>query len=148
MREATSSINYHGAIIVETLAVKNMLKNRKLARAISDAGWYSLLLKIADKAERVGRHFIKLDRFASTSKTCSWCGHKVAELPLDVRAWMCPSCGEEHDRDVNATLNIKCLGILELRAGGSHVPACGVLHKTRHAPAVANEVGSKAARAA
>ena len=71
MREATSSINYHGAIIVETLVVKNMLKNRKLARAISDAGWYSLLLKIADKAERVGRHFIKLDRFASTSKTCS-----------------------------------------------------------------------------
>ena len=71
MREATSSINYHGAIIVETLAVKNMLKNRKLARAISDAGGYSLLLKIADKAERVGRHFIKLDRFASTSKTCS-----------------------------------------------------------------------------
>jgi transposase len=59
------------AIIVETLPVKNMLKNRKLARAISDAGGYSLLLKIADKAERVGRHFIKLDRFASTSKTCS-----------------------------------------------------------------------------
>ena len=60
------------AIIVETLAVKNMLKNRKLARAISDAGWSSPVLKIAYKSERAGRHFIKLDRFAGTSKTCSW----------------------------------------------------------------------------
>jgi putative transposase len=141
-------VDENQAIIVEALAVKNMLKNRKLARSISDAGWSSLLLKIAYKAERVGRHFVKLDRFASTSKTCSCCGHKIDDLPLKVRAWTCPSCGEEHDRDVNAALNIKRLGILELRAGGSHVPACGGLHKTGHVPAAANEAGSKAARAA
>jgi putative transposase len=136
------------AIIVETLAVKTMLKNRKLARAISDAGRSSLALKIAYKSERAGRHFIKLDRFAGTSKTCSCCGHRLDELPLNVRAWRCPNCGAEHDRDVNTALNIRRLGILELRAGGSHVSACGGLHTTGHAPAAANEAGSKAARAA
>jgi putative transposase len=133
------------AIIIESLAVKTMLKNRKLARAISDAGWSSLALKIAYKSERAGRHFIKLDRFAGTSKTCSCCGDRLDELPLNVRAWRCASCGAE---DVNAALNIKRLGILELRAGRSHVSACEGLHKAGHAPAAANEAASKSARAA
>jgi putative transposase len=141
-------VDENQAIIVETLAVKNMLKNRKLARAISDAGWSSLLLKIAYKAERAGKHIVKLDRWAATSKTCSDCGEKADEMPLSVRSWTCCTCGSEHDRDVNAALNIKRLGILELRAGGLHVPACGGLRKTGHAPAAADEAGSKAARAA
>jgi len=119
-----------------------MLKNRSLARAISDAGWHSLTSKIAYKAERAGRHFVKLDQWQATSKTCADCGHKLAELPLDIRAWECPGCGEHHDRDVNAALNIRRLGIAALRASGLHVPAPGGLPKTVHATAAAVEGGS------
>ena len=130
------------AIIVETLRVRNMLKNRSLARAISGAGWHSLTSKIAYKAERAGRHFIKLNQWEATSKTCADCGYRLAELPLDVRAWECPGCGEHHDRDVNAALNIRRLGIAALRASGLHVPAPGGLRKTVHATAAAFEGGS------
>lgn len=136
------------AIIVETLAIRNMLKNCKLARAISDAGWYSLVTKIAYKAERAGRHFVTVSRWEATSKTCSDCGHKVDKLPLHVREWTCTNCGEHHDRDFNAAVNIKRLGIAHLRAGGSHVPARGSLRKPGHSIAAAYEAGSRAARAA
>jgi putative transposase len=132
---------------VETLAVKNMLKNRRLSRAISDVGWSGLITKVGYKAERSGKHLVKIDRWAATSKTCSCCEHKIEELDLTVRRWTCESCGAEHDRDENAALNIKRLGVLELRAGGWHVPVCGGLRKTVHATAAANEAESIAARA-
>lgn len=135
-------VDENQAVIVETLRVRNMLKNRRLARAISDAGWSSFVSKIAYKAERAGVHFVKLDQWAATSKTCSCCGHKIDALPLDVRDWTCTNCGEHHDRDVNAALNIKRLGIAHLRAGGSHVPASGGLRKTVHETAAAGEGGS------
>jgi putative transposase len=61
---------------------------------------------MAYKASCAVRHFVKLDQWEATSKTCADCGHKLAELPLDIRAWECPGCGEHHDRDVNAALNI------------------------------------------
>jgi putative transposase len=85
---------------------------------------------ITYKAERAGQHFVKLDQWEATSKTCADCGHRLAELPLDVRGWNCPDCGEHHDRDVNAALNIRRLGIAALRASGLHVPAPGGLRKT------------------
>lgn len=135
-------VDENQAIIVETLRVGNMLKNRNLARAISDAGWHSLVSKITYKAERAGQHFVKLDQWEATSKTCADCGHRLAELPLDVRGWTCPDCGEHHDRDVNAALNIRRLGIAALRASGLHVPAPGGLRKTVHATAAAFEGGS------
>jgi putative transposase len=135
-------VDENQAIIVETLRVRNMLKNRNLARAISDAGWHSLVSKITYKAERAGQHFVKLDQWEATSKTCADCGHRLAELPLDVRGWNCPDCGEHHDRDVNAALNIRRLGIAALRASGLHVPAPGGLRKTVHATAAAFEGGS------
>jgi putative transposase len=141
-------VDENQAIITETLAVKNMLKNRTLSRAISDAGWHSLTSKIAYKAERMGTYLVKLDRFAATSKTCSCCGEKADEMPLSVRSWICGNCGSEHDRDVNAAINIRRMGILQLRAGGLHVPACGGLRKPTHAVAAADEAGSRAARAA
>jgi putative transposase len=134
-------VDENQAIIVETLRVRNMLKNRRLARAISDAGWHSLVSKIAYKAERAGRHFVKLDQWEATSKTCSCCGHKLDKLPLDVRDWTCPGCDEHHDRDVNAALNIKRLGIAQLRASGSHVLSVHRgLRKTVHETAAADEV--------
>lgn len=134
-------VDKNHAISVETLRVRNMLKNRKLAKAISDAGWHSLKTKIAYKAAAAGVHLIELNQWEATSKTCSCCGHKLDELPLEVRTWTCPSCDEHHDRDVNAALNIKHLGIAALKAGGSHVSASGCLRKPTHAVAAAVEGG-------
>jgi putative transposase len=125
-----------------------MQQNRSLAKAIGGAGWGGLRIEIAYKAERAGKHFVALDQWAATSKTCFACGERAAEMPLSVRHWTCANCGSEHDRNINAALNIKRLGILELRAGGVHVPACGGLHKTGDMPAAADEAGSRAARAA
>jgi putative transposase len=100
-------IDENQAIIVETLRVCNMLKNRNLAQAISDAGGHPLASKITYKAERAGQHFVKLDQWQATSKTCAPCAQRLAELPLDVRGRDCPDCGLHHDRDVNAALNIR-----------------------------------------
>ncbi|MBK1670673.1 transposase, partial [Rhodovibrio sodomensis] len=141
-------VDENQAVIVETLAVKNMVRNRRLARAISDAGWHGLISKVAYKAERSGKRLVKLDRWAPTSKTCSACGESVETIPLSVRDWGCEACGARHDRDINAAVNIKHLGIQKLRAGGTHVPACGGLRKPTHAVAAADETGNKAARAA
>lgn len=134
-------VDKNHAICLETLRVRNMLKNRKLARAISDASWHSLVSKITYKAERAGVHVVKLNQWEATSKTCSCCGHKFDVLPLDVRDWTCPACGERHDRDINAAINIRRIGILELRASGLHVPAPGSLRKSGHAPVAAYERG-------
>ena len=135
------------AVIVETLRVKNMLQNRRLAKAIADAGWYSLRIKIADKAKITGKHFVALDSWAATSKTCSGCGHRNSEL-RDEEYWRCPECGCLHDRDINAAHNIKRLGIVELRANGVWVPAHRGLRKTGDRLTAANEVGTAAAQVA
>jgi transposase len=77
-------------------------------------------------------HFVKLDQREATSKTRADCGHRLAELPLDVRGWDCPDCGEHHHRDVNAALNIRRHGIA----------APGGLRKSVHATAAAFAGGS------
>lgn len=141
-------VDENQAICVETLNIKGMQKNRRLAKAISDASWSSLRIKTEYKAKRAGKHFVALDRWAATSKTCSVCGFKCEELPLDVRKWTCSNCGSERDRDINAACVVKHFGILELRAGGVHVPVCGGSRKTGDMPAVAVEAESRAARAA
>jgi putative transposase len=74
-------VNENQAIVVETLKIKNMQKQRCLAKAIGDAGWHSLQTKVAYKAERAGNYFVGLDNRAATSKTCSCCGFKITELP-------------------------------------------------------------------
>ena len=106
---------------------------------------HSLFAKTRYKAERDGKHFVALDQWAATSKTCHCCGFKVAELPLCVRNWSCPNCGIEHDRDINAACTVKHLTILELRAGGVQVAVCGGLRKTGHVPAAAREAESSKA---
>ena len=136
------------AIGFESLKIKNMQKNRRLAKAIGDVGWHSLRSKAAYKAEQTGKHFVVLDQWAATSKTCHCCGFKAAEMPLSVRNWTCSNCGIEHDRDINAACMVKHLTILKLRAGGVHVPVCGGLRKTSDMLAVAVEAESRAVRAA
>ncbi len=92
--------------MVEDLAIKNMVKNHKLALAISDASWGELIRQLAYKCEWYGRELIKIDRWFPSSKRCANCGHIVDKLPLNIREWECPKCGVNHDRDLNASKNI------------------------------------------
>lgn len=118
------------AVGVETLKVKNMLKNRKLSRAISDAGWSGFVTKLEYKLERVGGRLVKIDTFFPSSKLCSACFHKMEAMPLSVRTWECPECGSFHDRDINAACNIRNQAILKLKAAGCTVSARGGLRQT------------------
>ena len=130
------------AICVETLRVTNMLKNRRLSKAISDAAWGELVRKLEYKTTWYGKHVVSVDTWFPSSKQCSHCGEVVSELPLSTRTWACPTCHHRHDRDVNAALNIKAEGILKLKAAGLSVSACGGLRKTDQWSAVASEAGS------
>lgn len=130
-------IDENQAVVVETLKVKNLLKNRKLAKHIADASWFSLIQKLEYKAKEQGKHLVKIDQWFASSKTCSCCGHKVDTLPLSVRNWSCPACTVELDRDVNAAINIRQQGVIKLRAEGLSVPANGGLRKSGHAPVAA-----------
>ncbi len=131
-RVANSRADYHHkasralvdesqAIIAETLNIKGMLKTHRLAGSIADAAWGGLLQKIAYKAARAGVIFHKIDRWEATSKTCSGCSHKLETMALSVRHWCCPLCEAEHDRDINAAINVRNTGILDLKASGLRV---------------------------
>ncbi|MFI6888293.1 RNA-guided endonuclease InsQ/TnpB family protein [Streptosporangium canum] len=110
-RTSTRLVRDHDVIVVEDLAVKNMVRNRSLAKAISDSGWGTFRNMLEYKSARYGRHLIVIDRWYPSSKTCSACGHLLAELSLSTRTWQCPSCGTRHDRDVNAAKNILAAGL-------------------------------------
>ena len=122
-RTATALVRSHDVIVIEDLAVKNMIRNRSLAKAISDCGWGTFRQKLAYKAARAGRHLIVIDRWYPSSKTCSACGHLLAELSLRTRHWTCPSCRTRHDRDINAAKNILAAGLAV--TGGTPGDACG-----------------------
>jgi len=93
-------------IYTEDLNVKGMLKNDKLSSSIHEASWSTLVSMIKYKSEWNDRNFHQIGRFFPSSKTCSECGHKLSELKLSVRDWVCPECGTHHDRDLNAARNI------------------------------------------
>lgn len=107
----TRLVRENQTIAVEDLAVKNMIKNRKLSLSISDASWGELIRQLEYKCEWYGREFIKIDRWFPSSKRCSHCGQVVEKLPLNLRSWDCPSCGAHHDRDTNAAVNILAAGL-------------------------------------
>jgi putative transposase len=111
-------------IAIEDLNVSGMVRNRQLARAISDCGWGEFRRQLAYKCERYGRELVVIDRWYPSSKTCSACGHLLAELSLSTRTWQCPSCRARHHRDVNAAKNILAAGRAVTR--GSPGDACGV----------------------
>ncbi|MBE1558398.1 transposase [Nonomuraea africana] len=99
-------------IAVEDLTVRNMVKNRSLARAISDASWRELRGMLAYKAAWYGRELVVVDRWFPSSKLCSACGALQEKMPLNVREWTC-ACGAVHDRDANAAKNILAAGLAE-----------------------------------
>ena len=99
-------LTYYDVIFMEDLNVSGMLKNHKLAKAIQEVGFYRFKSILVDKAFNNGKEVIFVDRFYPSSKTCSVCGYKKHDLKLSDREWICPQCGEHHDRDINAALNI------------------------------------------
>ena len=101
-------------IIMEDLAVKNMVKNRKLAKSISDASWSDLVRMIEYKSMWYGRTFHKINRWTPSTKMCNACGHVLESISLDVREWTCPECRTTHDRDLNAAQNIHDIGFREI----------------------------------
>ena len=102
----TYLVSEYDVLAIEDLNVSGMVKNRKLSRAISDLGFYELKRQLIYKANQWGKAVKSVDRFYPSTKTCHYCGHKVDELPLSVRMWQCPSCHTQHDRDINASMNI------------------------------------------
>ncbi|EFH85742.1 IS200/IS605 family element RNA-guided endonuclease TnpB [Ktedonobacter racemifer] len=128
---STRLIRENQTICVESLAVKNMVKNEKLAKAISDVGWSEFVSQLEYKADWYGRTLVKIDRWYPSSKRCFECGHLLDALTLDVREWTCPECGVHHDRDINAANNILAVGLT--------VHACG---ENRRPGAVKTKPGS------
>ena len=104
---------------IENLNVSGMTKNHRLARSINDMGFFEFRRQLEYKSTITGSVIVVADSFYPSSKTCSACGHKIDELPLSVRLWTCPECQTEHDRDVNAAINLKNMAV------SSTVTACG-----------------------
>ncbi|WP_395142960.1 RNA-guided endonuclease InsQ/TnpB family protein [Moraxella atlantae] len=104
----TQLVKSYDVICIENLNVKGMAQNRKLSRAISDLGFYEFKRQLIYKANQWGKVVKEVDRFYPSSKTCSNCGFIIAkaDLTLNVRNWQCPSCHNQHDRDINASINI------------------------------------------
>lgn len=112
----TRLVRENQTLVIEDLTVRNMVRNRRLARAISDAAWSEFRSMLEYKAQWYGREVIAVDRWFPSSKLCSTCGTLQDKMPLNVRTWTC-DCGATHDRDVNAAIN--------LLAAGRAVTACG-----------------------
>jgi putative transposase len=101
---STRIVRENQVMCVESLAVKHMVKNHSLAKAISDVGWGEFVRQLDYKARWYGRLLVEIDRWYPSSKTCSACQHVLETLSLDERFWTCPACGTFHDRDRNAAL--------------------------------------------
>ena len=112
-------------VVIEDLNVRGMMANRHLSRAISDMGFFEFRRQLSYKLARLGGTLVAADRFFASSKTCSACHTKAEALPLSVRSWTCANCGAQHDRDINAAINLKNLaGSEDLKV--RPVSACGV----------------------
>ena len=98
-------------LVMEDLNIVGMVKNHKLAKSIQNICWGELRRVLEYKSKWLGHNLIFIDRWAPSTKTCSCCGFHNSKLTLSDRSWMCPGCGTQHDRDVNAALNIKRMGL-------------------------------------
>ena len=131
----TQLVRENQTIVVEDLAIENMVENHKLALAISDASWGELIRQLAYKCEWYGRELIKIDPCFPSSKRCGNCGHIVDKMPLNIREWECPKCKTTHDRDLNASKNILAAGLAVSVCGANIRPdresSKGQLRETR-----------------
>lgn len=104
-------IKNHDYIVLETLRIKNLMKNRRLSKSIADVGWSLFINLLEYKAERYGKQIIKIDQWFPSSQICSYCQHNDGKKALNIREWKCSNCHTKHDRDVNAAINIKNKGL-------------------------------------
>ncbi|AFY77199.1 transposase, IS605 OrfB family, central region [Pleurocapsa sp. PCC 7327] len=129
-------------VVVENLNIKGMVRLRSLAKAISDVSWGMFVNFLDYKLKDKGGLLLEIDRFFPSSKTCSECLYQMVEMPLEIREWICPSCGTHHDRDENAAKNIRAEGIRQLSVlgirtaaeGGEVRPKGGRKSVLRHSP--------------
>jgi putative transposase len=103
--------NQVDSLVIEDLNVSGMVKNHKLAKSIGACSWYEFVRQLEYKSLWYGKNLIKIGRFEPSSKLCSNCGTINQELKLEDREWICKNCGSVHDRDINAAINIKNIGL-------------------------------------
>lgn len=103
---STNLIKNHDVICIEDLSSKNLMKNRKLAKAIGDVSWSEFVRMLEYKANWYEKQVSKISRWYPSSQICSDCGFSSGKKPLSVREWICTNCGSRHDRDINASINI------------------------------------------
>ena len=119
----TDLVRKNGVIAIEDLAIRNMVRNRKLSRVISDAAWGEFFRQLEYKCNWYGRQLVKIDRFFPSSKRCNHCGFVMDKLPLSIRSWDCPSCETKGiDRDINAGKNILAAGLAVIVCGATVRP--------------------------
>lgn len=105
-KTSTRLVAVNDLVAVEDLNLTGMVRNRRLAKSISDTGWGEFRSMLAYKTEQAGKQLAVINRWYPSTKTCSACGHLLATIGLGTRQWTCPDCGTRHDRDINAAKNI------------------------------------------
>ncbi|MEU5253170.1 RNA-guided endonuclease InsQ/TnpB family protein [Streptomyces longwoodensis] len=139
---STRLVQENQLIAIEDLPVRNLVRNRTMARSISDAAWSELRTMLEYKCAWYGRELVVVDRFFPSTRTCSTCGLVRGALPLAMRTWTCEGCGTLHDRDHNAARNIEAAGLAVSACGGCVRP-----QRNSSGRAADDEAGRATARA-
>ncbi len=121
--------NQYDIICLESLNVKGMVKNKRLSKSISDVAWSEFMRQLEYKATWKGKTTIKISKWFPSSQICSNCGTSTGKKPLNIRKFVCPHCNTSHDRDINASINIRNYGLGQTdnrNSAGTVDYACGV----------------------